>query len=126
MMQVVYDSGALIAADRNERTFWLDHRVRLEQGVIPVVPAAVIAQVSRSARQAPLRRLLRGCDVAILDEAGAHRAGRLLGSTGTADVVDASVALVAADLGAVVLTSDRGDIERLLAGTDSAASVLDV
>lgn len=50
----------------------------------------------------------------------------MLGSTGMADVVDASVALVAADLGAVVFTSDRGDIERLLAGADSLAAVVDV
>ena len=126
MTQVVYDSGALIAADRNERAFWLDHRVRLEQGVIPVVPATVVAQVSRSARQVPLRRLLKGCDVAVLEEADAHRAGRMLGSTGTTDVVDASVALIAADLGAVVITSDGGDIERLLASTDSMAVVVDV
>src|SRR5947209_6265209 len=60
------------------------------------------------------------------DEDGAHRAGRLLGLTGTADVVDATVAVVAADLGAVVLTGDRGDIERLLASTGSSAAVVDV
>jgi hypothetical protein len=124
--QVVYDAGALVAADRNDRSFWLDHRVRLEQGVVPVVPAAIVAQVSRSARQVPLRRLLKGCDVAVLDEDGAHRAGRLLGLTGTADVVDAIVAVVAADLGAVVLTGDRGDIERLLANTGSSAVAVDV
>jgi hypothetical protein len=126
MKQVVYDAGALVAADRNDRVFWLDHRVRLEQGVVPVVPAAVVAQVSRSARQVPLRRLLKGCDVTVLAEDGAHRAGRLLGLTGTADVVDATVAVVAADLGAVVLTGDRGDIERLLANTGSSAVVVDV
>ncbi len=126
MTQVVYDAGALIAADRDDRTFWLDHRVRLEQGVIPVVPATVVAQVSRSARQVPLRRLLKGCEVAVLDGAGAHRAGRLLGLAGTADVVDATVAVLAADLGALVVTSDRGDIERLLAGVGSDAAVVDV
>lgn len=126
MTQIVYDAGALIAADRNDRMFWLDHRVRLEQGVIPVVPAAVVAQVSRSARQVQLRRLLKGCDVAVLDEAGAHRAGRLMASTATSDVLDATVALIAAELGAVVLTSDRGDIEHLLTGTDSVAVVVDI
>lgn len=126
MTEVVYDAGALLAADRNERNFWLDHRVRLENGVLPVVPAAVVAQVSRSTRQVPLRRLLKGCDVALLDENGAHRAGRLLGLASSADVVDATVAVLAADLGAVILTSDRSDIERLLASTDSSAVVVDV
>lgn len=126
MNPVIYDAGALVAADRNDRDFWLDHRVRLERGIIPVVPATVVAQVSRSARQVPLRRLLKGCDVAVLDEDGAHRAGRLLGMTGTADVVDATVAVLASDLSAVVLTGDRSDIERLLANTGSSAIVIDV
>ena len=72
MMNVVYDAGALVAAERNDRRLWADHRVRLEAGVVPVVPAPVVAQVSRSPRQAQLRRLLRGCDVPALDEATAH------------------------------------------------------
>jgi predicted nucleic acid-binding protein len=126
MTRAVYDAGALVAADRNDREFWLDHRVRLEQGIVPVVSAAVVAQVSRSTRQVSLRRLLKGCDVVVLDEDVAHRAGRLLGAAGTADVVDATVAVVAADLGAVVYTGDRGDIECLLASTGSAAVVKDV
>ncbi len=126
MTHVVYDAWALIAAERNQRTFWLDHRVRLEQGLVPVVPAGVVAQVSRSPRQVSLRRLLKGCDVALLDEAGAHRAGRLLGLSATSDVVDATVAVLAAELGAIVLTSDRFDIEHLLAGADSSTVVVDV
>ncbi len=126
MTQVVYDAGALVAADRNSRAFWLDHRVRLEQGIVPVVPAAVVAQVSRSARQVPLRRLLKGCDVAVLDEDAAHRAGRLLAMTATSDVVDATVAVLAADLGALVLTSDRHDIERLLDVDGTSATVIEV
>ena len=30
---VVYDAGALIAAERNDRRFWAEHRVRLELGI---------------------------------------------------------------------------------------------
>ncbi len=125
MTQVVYDAGALIAADRDDRAFWADHRVRLEQGTLPLVPAGVLAQVSRSARQVPLRRLLRGCDVAGLDEDGAHRVGRLLAASRTCDVVDAHVVVVAVP-GAVVVTSDRGDIEHLLASVGGTARVIDV
>jgi hypothetical protein len=125
-MRVVYDSGALIAADRDDRIFWLDHRVRLEQGIVPVVPATVVAQVSRSARQVPLRRLLKGCDVAVLDERGAHRAGRLLGLAARTDVVNATVAVAAADLGAVVVTGDRGDIEHLMTSAGTSAVIVDV
>ena len=123
-MTVVYDAGALIAADRGDRRFWADLRVRLEQGVLPGVPAAVIAQVSRSARQVPLRRLLRGCDTLVLDEQGAHRAGALLAAAGTSDVVDGSVVAAALDRRAVIVTSDRRDIERLLGG--AAVPIVDV
>ena len=60
MRPVVYDTGVLIAADRSERHIWAEHRARLEAGVIPLVPAPVVAQASRSPKQAQLRRLLRG------------------------------------------------------------------
>jgi hypothetical protein len=30
MSDVVYDAGALIAAERNDRAFWDDHGVRLD------------------------------------------------------------------------------------------------
>jgi len=35
-MNVVYDAGVLIAADRNDREVWADHRARLELGVVPL------------------------------------------------------------------------------------------
>ena len=44
MTRVVYDAGVLVAADRNVRAIWADHRIRLEAGIIPVVPAPVIAR----------------------------------------------------------------------------------
>lgn len=126
MTQAVYDAGALIAADRDDRGFWADHRVRLEQGTMPSVPAGVLAQVSRSARQVPLRRLLRGCEVVGLDEHGAHRIGRLLAASRTSDVIDAHVVVVAAARGAVVVTGDRADIEHLSASAGGTVRVIDV
>lgn len=36
-----------MAADCNVRAVCLDRRIRLEAGIIPVVPAPVIAQISR-------------------------------------------------------------------------------
>jgi predicted nucleic acid-binding protein len=115
MNPVVYDAGALVAAERNDRRLWADHRVRLEAGVVPVVPAPVVAQVSRSPRQAQLRRLLRGCEVLPLDEPRAHKVGQLLGKSGTADIVDATVVTVAVAEQAGIVTSDRSDIDRLVA-----------
>jgi predicted nucleic acid-binding protein len=116
MTAVLYDAGPLIAADRNDRRLWAEHRARLELGIAPLVPAPVVAQASRSPKQAQLRRLLRGCEVVPLDEALAHRAGALLGKTRTTDIADASlVALAAAHLPADIVTSDPDDIARLLA-----------
>jgi predicted nuclease of predicted toxin-antitoxin system len=48
-----------------------------------------------------------------LAEREAHEAGRLLGRTKTADVVDAVVVAVAARESAMILTSDPDDIRRL-------------
>jgi hypothetical protein len=76
MTPVVYDAGVVVAADRSVRAVWADHRVRLESGLVPVVPALVVAQVSRSAAQVQLRRLLRGCEVRSLTEQQAHAAGQ--------------------------------------------------
>jgi hypothetical protein len=126
MTPVVYAAAVLVAADRNSRTVWADHRARLEAGIVPVVPSPVVAQVSRSPAQVQLRRLLRGCEVASLTEQGAHSAGRLLGRAGSRDVVDAVLADTAARLRADVVTGDRAGIQRLLDVADASGQILDV
>jgi predicted nucleic acid-binding protein len=126
MMPVVYDAGVLVAADRNVRTAWAEHRVRLEAGIIPAVPAPVVTQVSRSPAQAQLRRLLRGCEVVPLTEHRAHAAGQLLGRSGSADVVDASVAQLASELRADVVTGDPADIRRLLDVAGCPSQIIDL
>jgi hypothetical protein len=126
MTPVVYDAGVLVAADRNVREIWADHKVRLEAGAVPVVPAPVVAQVSRSPSQVQLRRLLRGCEVLALTEPMAHAAGQLLGRARTADVVDAVVVQVASGLRADVVTGDRGDITRLIEAAGASCQVIDV
>jgi hypothetical protein len=123
---VVYDAGVLIAAERNERTTWADHKVRLEEGVVPIVPSVVVAQVSRSPQQVQLRRLLRGCDVAVLDEDAAHDAGLLLGRTRTSDICDAVVVTLAATLNAEIVTGDRKDLRRLVSGTGKRIPLHDI
>ena len=126
MSVVVYDAAILEAADRNERRAWAEHKVRLEMGLVPLVPAPVVAQVSRSPRQARLRRFLTGCEVVPFGESEAHEAGRLLGLTRTADVVDAAVAAVAVRQKGVILTSDPDDIERLVRASGREAGVVAV
>ena len=125
MNPAVYDAGALVAADRNERTMWVDHRFRLEAGIVPLVPAPVVAQVSRTGRQAQLRRFLRGCDVVEFDEADAHSAGRIMGLSQTTDVVDAAVVVLAIAHDAEIVTDDREDIARLLAAARSSLPIAD-
>ena len=125
MSGVVYDAAVLVAADRNERRTWAEHRVRLELGVIPLVPAPVVAQASRSPQQAQLRRFLTGCEVVPLSEAEAHEAGRLLGMTKTTDVVDA-VVTIAVRQKAIILTSDPDDIRRLVRASGREAAVVAV
>ena len=124
MKGVVYDAAVLVAADRNERRAWAEHKARLELGVLPLVPAPVIAQVSRSPHQAQLRRFLTGCVVVALGETDAHQAGRLLGITKTEDVVDAVVVTTALRHKATILTSDPNDIERLVSASGREVAVV--
>lgn len=118
-MSVVYDAGVFIAAERNDRGIWADHRARLELGLLPRTTAPVVAQVSRSPRQVQVRRLLRGCDIVPFTSEESHDVGSLLAKAATADVVDAHVVVTAARRSAVVLTSDRDDLLHL-AGLMSA------
>jgi predicted nucleic acid-binding protein len=100
--------------------------VRLEAGIVPMVPTPVVAQASRSPKQAQLRRLLRGCEVIPLDESSAHAAGRLLALTKTSDVVDAAVAQLAAKHHADVVTSDPEDLRRLLAAARAKGRAINI
>lgn len=125
MRPVVYDAGPLIAAERNERRFWAEHRVRLELGIVPCVPSAVLAQVSRSPKQVQLHRLLRGCEVAALDQIEAHETGALLGKSRTTDISDAALVSLAAKTMADIVTSDRTDIERLVSATGKKIRIVE-
>ena len=109
-MSVVYDAGALIAAERSERGVWADHRARLEAGLVPVTTAPVVAQVSRSGRQAQLRRFLRGCLVVPFGHDEGHDVGALAGRARSDDVVDVHVVAIAHRHRLGVLTADENDL----------------
>jgi hypothetical protein len=54
---VTYGTGALVAADRNNRRMWALHAGYLTEEVIPAVPAPVLAEAWRGgSRQASLVR----------------------------------------------------------------------
>ena len=125
-MSVVYDAGVFIAAERNDRDVWADHRARLELGLLPRTTAPVVAQVSRSPRQAQLRRLLRGCDIVPFRAEESHDVGSLLAKAGTSDVIDAHIVITAARHSASVLTSDLDDLHQLVRQLPAPPRVLRV
>jgi predicted nucleic acid-binding protein len=126
MTSVVYDAGALVAADRNDRRMWAEHRVRLELGAPVAVPAPVVAQVSRSPKQVQLRRLLAGCEVVGFDEATAHAAGRILARSKTTDIVDAAVVELAVRRRADIVTGDARDLSKLAAAAGRIPRILEI
>lgn len=75
------------------------------------------------ARQARLARLLRATDVREIDESVGRSAGELLGRSGSSDVVDATVVLLA-DAGDRIVTSDPSDIARLADAAGSSATIV--
>lgn len=118
-MSVVFDAGALIALERRDsRVLALLSEIAAAE-ITVYLPAGVLAQVWRGTpRQALLSRLLkaRAVKVVPLDQAEALRVGLLLARAGASDVTDAHVALVAKPLGALVVTSDPGDIAAMDVG----------
>jgi hypothetical protein len=110
----IYDAGALVAAERNDERVWRLHTLAQRDQVPVIVPAPVVAQAWRRAEQVRIARLLKYAEIRPLDDTLARRVGRLCGHAKTNDIVDATVAVLAAELNATVLTSDAGDITRLV------------
>jgi hypothetical protein len=120
---LIFDAGALIALDRGDRAVGALLAVAAQDDVQAVTSSACIAQVWRDpARQARLTRALAGFLEWPLDPACARRCGLLLARTGTSDIADAAVSLLARD-GDMVLTSDPQDIGRLLDANRTTARV---
>jgi predicted nucleic acid-binding protein len=113
MRGVVLDTGVLIALDRAKaRALSLVHVARVRRTPLHV-PTTVLAEWWRSAKQAgPIERMLTLHDLTpgLARSAGAALAQLRLGAAST---VDATVMALAAELDAMVLTSDPMDFRRL-------------
>jgi hypothetical protein len=121
---IVYDTGALLAAERNDRRLLFLHKEALLSSRRIVVPAPVLAQAWRGgSRQAILSMLLSSCEIEATTERIAKAAGELLGVSSTSDAVDAIVVATALRLGAHAFTSDPNDLHKL---ADAANTVLTV
>jgi len=122
-VKAVLDAGALVAVDRRDRAVGAQLRVLQQRGTPLRASAAVVGQVWRDGRkQANLARVLMGVGIERLGRDDGKRIGELLAQAGSADVVDAHVALLTAP-GDVVLTSDPDDIRVLLRACGAAARV---
>ena len=116
---LTYDTGALVAAERGDRSLWLRHRSALDADRRVTVPSPVLAQAWRGgAGQDGLARLLAGCVVEPLDESRARRVGELAGRSGHHDVVDVAVIEGASRRGDTVLTADTTDLRRVALAAD--------
>ena len=123
---LVYDSGAVISADRNNRRMWALHARALQRGVRPIVPAGCVAEVWRE-RQPNVARLLDGCEVEALDMETAKRAGTLrVGLPGEIGPIDATVVETSLRRRCAVVTSDRTDIEALARSASRRIGIIDI
>jgi len=113
-VKVILDAGAFIAIERRDRRIEAMLRVLHEQRVPLWTSAAVVAQVWRSGRkQVLLAHILPGVGVRALAPGDDIRIGELLAITGTDDVIDGHVVLLADDTDRIV-TSDPDDLARLI------------
>ena len=123
---LVYDTGALLAAERHDRHMNFLHYEAMQSNRRIIVPAPVLAQAWRggSGKQVPLSLLLDGCDVEPTDEQIAKAAGVLLGASSTSDAVDAIVMATAIQYQAGVVTSDPTDLHKLADAANAMVSLV--
>ena len=116
---MIIDAGPFIAdAEHLDSRLWAIVKRAAERGEELHTTHPVLAQVWRDrARQVRLAQALRSFDIHPLDESVS--VGRRLAESGTADVVDAHLVVVAEQLGTFVLTSDRDDMTKLDARFES-------
>jgi hypothetical protein len=124
---ITYDTGALVAAERNDRRIWELHAGLVAEEVVPVVPAPVLAQAWRGGpRKASLARLLRMCDVEAMSDELARKVGALVSESGHADIVDVAVVEGAIRRGDGVVTSDAGHIRKIAEAAGSTLRIASI
>lgn len=127
-LRMVLDAGALIQVDRKQHSQVLaDCRVAVKRGVRPLIPSVVLAQVWREEPgQHDLAVLTNMSIVVPFDAETAKDAGSLLAKSGTSDIVDAAVVMLAMEQGAAAVTSDPDDIASLAEAADFRIPVVAV
>lgn len=123
---LTYDTGALIAAERDDRLMWSLHRAAIARGLPPTVPAGVLAEAWRGGPQHRLSMVLKGCKVEDLSEAQARRVGALVAKCGLDDTVDVAVAEGAMRRDDAVVTSNRAHINQVVSAVRGSVPIHDV
>lgn len=110
-MTLIFDAGALLALEKNDKETWRRLKSATLAGFPPVTHGGVVGQVWRGGgpRQARLAMALDGIEVFPLDDDLGRRAGALLRRSGGSDVIDAALVLLAED-GDEIVTSDPDDL----------------
>jgi len=125
-MTLVLDAGAFIAVERADRRVMALLAREQRAGRTPITHGGVVGQVWRGdARQARVSRLLGASTVVALDDALGRASGALLARSGTPDVIDAAIVLIAAD-GDEILTSNPEDLAALAAASGLHVDLVDV
>lgn len=125
MSAVLLDSGAFVAADRNDRAMAARLRMARSSGLELRTTGVIVAEVWRdeSGRQANLARLLKAVDVCPVDDELGRAAGVLLQRSGVRDAPDATLVAVAAT-GDRIITADPDDLSRLVTASGRAVLVV--
>ncbi len=114
MNGVTYDTGALVAADHNDRRMWALHAGFLAEEVSPTVPAPVLAEAWRGgSHQARLARFLALCSLEPMSEQQAKAVGMLAGKADHDDIVDVTVVEGAIRRHDAIVTSNHTHIRKI-------------
>jgi len=110
---LILDAGFLVSVDRGERSAQEFLTAALVHETPLTTTHPVVAQVWRNGtRQARLARFLQSVVIVALDSG--PEVGKLLARSGTSDVVDAHLVVVAVQRSEPVLTGDVDDLKLLV------------
>jgi predicted nucleic acid-binding protein len=109
------DAGALIAYERGDARVREILAVAYARGLVPTIPAIVLAEVWRGdARDARVARLLKASSIETVDERLSRTAGSLRRRTPGSGTIDACVAVGVRRRRDAIATSDPNDMRMLL------------
>jgi predicted nucleic acid-binding protein len=124
--KLLLDTGALLAAERNDRRVWSLRKRALQRRLQWFIPVVVLAEAWPGRAQLNLSRFLSGCRIIPGSQALARAAGVARARAGMADVVDALVVVTALRLGAVVVTSEPDELGQIAAALGTSIATIAV